>query len=90
MRVTDDEFLAKARGLHQSAVVVDSHCDTTQKLMQDGWDLSAYHADGHVDLPRLREGGVDVLFLAVFKRGPCEPGTGMAAARLQIQRIRGG
>jgi len=88
MSAIEDEYLARAQRLHHTALVVDSHSDTTQRLMQDGWDLTQHHDDGHVDVPRLRAGGFDAIFLAVFTPGPCEPGIGAAAARLQIQRIR--
>ena len=83
-----DEFLARARRLHDRAVVIDTHCDTTQRLMDLKWDFARRHDDGHVDLPRLREGGIDAVFLAVFTPGPLEPGEGVAAVRRQIPRIQ--
>ena len=84
----NNEFLARAGKLHEHAVVIDTHCDTTQLLMDTSWDLATRHDDGHVDLPRLREGGFDAVFLAVFAPGPLEPGEGAAAAHRQIKRIR--
>jgi membrane dipeptidase len=87
MNTIDDEYLTRARELHQRAVVIDTHCDTTQRLADAQWDPSKRHDTGHVDIPRLREGGVDAVFFAVWKRGPVEAGKGSAAAREQIQRI---
>jgi len=78
------ESVARAAALHRSAVLVDTHCDTTQRLLRPDFDFSARHDDGHVDIPRLREGGVAGLFLAVYAPGPVEAGKGIAAARAQI------
>ncbi|MEW6572736.1 MAG: dipeptidase [Bacillota bacterium] len=54
-----------ARRLHYNAIVVDCHCDTLSFLAQKGGSFEA-GTEGHVDLPRLRSGGVDVQFFAVF------------------------
>ncbi|UCC32685.1 MAG: membrane dipeptidase, partial [Phycisphaerales bacterium] len=83
-----DEYLIRARRLHESVVVVDTHCDTTQRLMDDAFDLGERHQAGHVDIPRLRAGGIDAVFLAVFAPPPLEPGMGRTAAQAQIERIQ--
>jgi len=51
---------------HAAAVVVDAHCDVTEAMFYDGYDLLARHRERHVDLPRLREGGIDAEFFSVF------------------------
>jgi membrane dipeptidase len=79
--------LARARRLHQLVPVIDMHCDTTQRLLVDGWDFAERHVDGHIDIPRLREGGVGALFLAVWAPGPVQAGVGVVAARAQFGRI---
>lgn len=55
--------------------------------MRDDWDFSARHADGHVDIPRLREGGVSAVFLAAYVPGRGKPGSLAAAAQAQLDRI---
>lgn len=50
---------------------IDTHCDAaTTSLDRPGWDIGARHAratDGsQVDLPRMEEGGLDAVGLAVF------------------------
>lgn len=87
MHAIDDDYLHRARRLHDPAIVIDTHCDTTQRLMQPDWDFSVRHDDGHMDIPRLREGGVSGVFLAVYASGPVEAGAGIAAARTQIECI---
>jgi len=60
----------KVDKIHRKILTVDSHNDTPQKLMEPGFDLSKTH-DGlkdhsAVDFPRMREGGEDASFFAVF------------------------
>jgi membrane dipeptidase len=58
---------ARARQLHDRAIVIDSHDDTTQRLLFDKtFDISARHADGNIDVPRMREGGLDALFFSIW------------------------
>ncbi len=87
MTTIDDPYFVRARRLHKRAIVVDSHCDTTRRLKDPQWDFSKRDRLGHVDLPRLREGGVDAVFLAVWAPGPVEPGRGIEAANAQIRHI---
>jgi len=82
------EWLARAQRLHQNAIVIDTHCDTTQRLLDDSWDMTARHEDGHVDLPRLHEGGVAAVCLAVWAPGPVRKGDGVTAIRRQAARVR--
>lgn len=61
--------------LHQRLTVLDSHLDTPMQLARPGWDITQRHsfaADlSQVDLPRMREGGLDGGFWAVFTpQGP--------------------
>lgn len=51
---------------HAGAIVVDTHDDTTQRLLFEDFDFAARHDDGHLDIPRMREGGLDALFLSVW------------------------
>ena len=49
------------------AIVVDSHDDTTQRLLFDKtFDIGARHPDGNIDIPRMREGGLDALFFSIW------------------------
>ncbi len=83
----DPDGLERARALHARSIVIDTHCDTTARLGEAGWDFAKRHEDGHLDIPRLREGGVSTVFLAVFAPGPVEPGAGIAAAKRQLDLI---
>jgi membrane dipeptidase len=80
--------LDNARKLHARKIVIDTHCDTTQYLLNTDWDITAKHDEGHVDIPRMREGGIDAMFFAVYAPRPSAPGEGIAAARQQISAIQ--
>src|SRR6476660_2206335 len=61
-----DDPLARARRLATQYIGIDSHIDTAQRLLLDHEDLTRRTARGHVDLPRLREGGVRAPFFALW------------------------
>jgi membrane dipeptidase len=51
--------------LHQQSVVVDTHADVLLQVLR-GADISKRLESGHIDLIRLKEGGVDVQFFAIW------------------------
>ncbi|MFT4548314.1 MAG: membrane dipeptidase [Verrucomicrobiales bacterium] len=55
------EITAEAAALHEGSIVVDLHADICLWTR----DLNKRHRRGHVDLPRLREGGVGLQFVTV-------------------------
>ncbi len=61
-----DEVSARARALHFSSLVFDTHADTPQRLLFEKFDLAVRDAEGCVDIPRLREGGVGAIFFALW------------------------
>ena len=56
----------EALQLHESAIVIDTHSDTTPWFEDPDWRFDERHADGHMDLPRIREGGLDVQFWSIW------------------------
>ncbi len=61
-----DEISTRARAIHFSSLVFDTHVDTPQRFLFDHFDLAGRDAQGCVDIPRLREGGVDAIFFALW------------------------
>ncbi len=59
-------FAATPMSVHQEAVLVDLHADTLLDLAAGRRSLDGSTAGGHIDLPRLRRGGVDVQVFAAF------------------------
>jgi membrane dipeptidase len=74
----------KAHDLHFHSLVVDTHDDTTQRLLDPKFDLSARHADGSIDIPRMRAGGLDAIFFSIYIPGTV---TGPTAVRLALEQI---
>ncbi len=56
----------KAKSLHFSSIVIDTHDDTTQRLLDPQFDLGARHSDGSIDIPRMRDGGLSALFFSIW------------------------
>jgi membrane dipeptidase len=78
---------SRARELHFRSLVIDTHTDTTQRLLSDDFDLGAAHADGSIDIPRLREGGVGAIFFAVWVPGTVTGAEAVGRALAQIEAV---
>jgi membrane dipeptidase len=61
-----DELSPRARDIHFSSLVFDTHADTPQRMFFDQFDLGRRDAEGCVDIPRLRAGGVTAIFFALW------------------------
>jgi len=59
-------LLIKAKQIHQKAIIVDGHCDTILEIMNHKRNLGKKSTTGHLDIPRMKEGGINVQFFAVF------------------------
>jgi membrane dipeptidase len=72
--------------LHRAAIVVDTHSDTTPRFQDPEWRFDVEHPpeEGHMDLPRIERGGLDVQFWAIYV-GRAE-GEGKAIRRA-VERI---
>ncbi len=56
----------RARRLHNEAFVFDGHVHLINRQFYRGGDIGMRHPDGQVDLPRMREGGVDAVLFSLF------------------------
>ena len=72
----DHEFLARARELHRTSIVVDTHSDVTMRLSEPKFDLGARNTDGHMDIPRMIEGVLNAQFFLIYMGKVEGPGTG--------------
>jgi membrane dipeptidase len=61
-----DGISARARRIHFSSIVIDAHADTPQRFFFDQFDMGHRDADGCVDIPRLRAGGVSASVFALW------------------------
>jgi membrane dipeptidase len=62
----EERISRKTDKLHQTMLTVDTHCDTPMHLEREGFDLGKKNDRGCVDFPRMKEGGLDAEFFAVF------------------------
>src|SRR5262249_46326174 len=60
---TPDSIEEQARKVHFSSIVLDTHIDVTPKL-QTSWKFTDEHKEGHIDLPRMKKGGLKSLFFS--------------------------
>ena len=64
-----DDIAERAKKLHFTSIVLDTHDDTTQRFFSKDFDLGKRNPDGHVDIPRMREGGLNAIFFSIWIDG---------------------
>jgi len=64
--ITHQKIPLRARKLAAEAIGIDSHIDTVQRVLVMGEDLRKRWDTGHVDIPRLQEGGTHAPFFALW------------------------
>src|SRR5258707_7826391 len=67
--VPADDIAARAHKLHFSSFVIDTHDDTTQRMFSKDYDLGKRNPDGAIDIPRMREGGMNGIFFSIWIDG---------------------
>jgi membrane dipeptidase len=85
--VPADEISPRARKLHFSSLVLDTHDDTTERLMTKDFDLGKRNPSGHVDIPRMREGGMNAIFFSIWIDGRIMGPTAIQKALDQIDIV---
>ncbi len=48
------------------SIVLDLHCDTPMRLVEEKLDLGRRHESGELDIPRMRQGGVTGVFFSIY------------------------
>jgi membrane dipeptidase len=82
-----DAVSPRAKQLHDRAIVIDTHDDTTQRLLYDKtFDIAARNKNGNIDIPRMREGGLDALFFSIWVPSDV---TGPPAVKRAMDQIDG-
>ena len=79
----------RARQVHARAIVVDGHADTTQRLIFDrAFNIGTRNSNGNLDIPRMKEGGVDALFFSIWMPGDVTGPIAIKRALVQIDALR--
>ncbi|MCU4158231.1 dipeptidase [Carboxylicivirga sp. A043] len=57
-----------AQAAHAKAITIDTHVDTPMRFLREPFDIGQKHEapSSRVDLPRMKEGGLDAIFFAIF------------------------
>jgi membrane dipeptidase len=88
MMLADDGISEKARKLHFSSILVDTHDDTTQLLLDPKFDLGERHSSGSIDIPRMREGGLGAIFFSIWIPSKVTGPIAVQKALEQIDAVR--
>ena len=83
-----DAVSDKAKKLQASAIVIDTHDDTTQRLLDPHFDITVPHTDGNIDVPRMRDGGLTAIFFSIWINGKILGPTAVKQALDQIDAVR--
>jgi membrane dipeptidase len=83
-----DDIAKRAHKLHFSSIVLDTHDDTTQRFFASDYDLGKRNASGHVDIPRMREGGMNAIFFSIWIDGRIMGPMAVEKALDQIDAVR--
>ena len=65
---SDPPVSAKARAIHDSALVVDTHADTPQRFLDDGFDIGSTDPNdiGHITLDKVKRGNLGAEFFSIW------------------------
>jgi len=77
----------QAYNLHFSSIVIDTHADTPQRFIDGDFDLAPRTAKGSVDIPRMKEGGLDAVFFSIWLPSKVRGPIAVQRALQQIQAV---
>jgi membrane dipeptidase len=63
--MTEDQLIAKAQGIHERVITLDTHCDINVRNFTDSINYTQ-RLDSQVNLPKMKEGGLDVPWFIVY------------------------
>ncbi len=86
--VTADDISARAKKLHFSTIVVDTHDDTTQRFLDGKFDLGPRNPRGSIDIPRMREGNLSAIFFSIWMPSKVTGAEAVDHALVQIDAVR--
>ena len=67
-QISSDSISARARSVHESAIVVDTHADTPQRFLDENYDMgNTDPADpGHISLKKVEAGNLGAEFFSIW------------------------
>jgi membrane dipeptidase len=88
LAVSADSISEKARKLHFSSIIVDTHDDTTQRFLDGKFDLGVRSGSGSIDIPRMREGNLGAIFFSIWIPSKITGPEAVDRALVQIDSVR--
>jgi membrane dipeptidase len=85
---TADRITERAKRLHFSSIVIDTHDDTTQRFLDGGFDLGSRNTLGSIDIPRMKEGGLGAIFFSIWIPSKITGPEAVKRGRAQIDAVR--
>jgi membrane dipeptidase len=75
LSVDDDKLAQKVHKIHQRVLTLDTHADAPIMMQKPGFDVGAAHDtkrdESQIDFPRMKQGGMDAMFFAIYtSQGP--------------------
>ena len=66
--MSSDAVSARAQKIHDSALVIDTHADTPQRFLDEGFDIGSTdpNDNGHISLDKARRGNLDAEFFSIW------------------------
>jgi membrane dipeptidase len=73
-----EQSMKRAAAIHDKVLTVDTHTDTPMRLGRGEYDMGTVHESrergGKIDFPRMKQGGLDAVFFAIYvDQGPRTP-----------------
>ncbi len=64
----DITVTAKARAIHDSALIIDTHADTPQRFLDEGFDIGSTDPNdiGHISLDKAKRGNLGAEFFSIW------------------------
>ncbi len=87
MSTAADSISENAKKLHFAALIVDTHDDTTQRMLDPQFDLGVRQKDGSIDIPRMREGGLGAIFFSIWIPSKITGAEAIRQATAQINTV---
>ena len=65
---TDSGVSPKAHAIHDSALIIDTHADTPQRFLDEGFDIGSTDPNdvGHISLDKARQGNLGAEFFSIW------------------------
>jgi membrane dipeptidase len=79
---------ARAHAIAERGISVDTHDDTPQRMLWEDFDLGHRDAAGNIDIPRMREGKLNAIFMSIWTPGTLPAPEASKRALRQIELVR--